>query len=532
MSLYLKYRPVQFASLVGQDHVRITLLNAFKKGQVNHAYLFCGPRGTGKTSTARLIAKSLNCPNLSAKTFEPCNECEICEAISAGSIIDIIEIDAASNRGIDEIRELKETIKFAPTRLENKVYIIDEVHMLTNEAFNALLKTLEEPPSNVYFILATTEVHKIPDTIISRCQRFDFRRLTEKVIETRLAFIAQNEKIEIEPGALDLIAAHVDGGLRDAIGLLEQLSVDGSVSLENTKNLIGSTGLETIEAFLTAVLNGDRQAALNVIEEIYNEGYDLGQFQLDFMKHLRSALHEAMEDGDNSSVGRLVGLISEWQKTIDTFKNSVIPQLGLEVFVVRSCNGNEVLSVKDKSKNDEKVVAKVEKKEIKGESKVEDLEKEKEVKNKDEEKQEKEGLLKEEVADKVVVESDVDLEQAWKEALKKINKPMIRRSFQQGRMRPIGEGVEVAFNSDFHFKTVNSAEHIAMIEKLLADIGGGAHKVNLVKEDFEMAPSVEVEESPAIEAFGEGDDFSGMDEPDELVSATDHAADLFEGEWS
>ena len=242
MSLYRKYRPQTFAHLVGQDHVSQTLLSALRLGRVSHAYLFTGPRGTGKTSTARLVAKALNC--LDESSVEPCNACEICMEIADGRLIDIIEIDAASNRGIDEMRDLREKIHFAPTRAKLKVYIIDEVHMLTKEAFNALLKTLEEPPEHVYFVLATTEVHKIPETILSRCQRFDFQRIPVKVLVDRLSFIAQEEKIEVEEKALEMIAHHAEGGLRDAIGLLEQMAADGSLTVERVSTVLGIGGCE------------------------------------------------------------------------------------------------------------------------------------------------------------------------------------------------------------------------------------------------------------------------------------------------
>ena len=228
ISLYRKYRPHNFDNLIGQDHVRTTLINAIKSEHVAHAYLFTGPRGTGKTSSARLIAKALLCSALKDK-HEPCNQCDLCLDINSGRLIDLIEIDAASNRGIDEVRELKEKINFAPSRAKYKVYIIDEVHMMTKEAFNALLKTLEEPPAHAYFILATTEVHKIPDTIISRCQRFDFRRLSLKALMTRLAYICEKEGIEAEDKALEVISRYVNGGMRDAIGLVEQLTVDGKL---------------------------------------------------------------------------------------------------------------------------------------------------------------------------------------------------------------------------------------------------------------------------------------------------------------
>src|SRR3989338_8607643 len=249
MSLYGKYRPQNFANLVGQDHIHQTLLHEIQKGSLTHAYLFAGPRGTGKTSTARLIAKALNCTSKNVEG-EPCDACDFCKTISEGSLIDVVEIDAASNRGIDEIRELKEKIQFAPTRAKTKIYIIDEVHMLTKEAFNALLKTLEEPPENVFFILCTTEIHKIPETIISRCQHFDFKRIDMKTIMTRLSYIAQLEHIEAEDGAIELIAQHVEGGMRDAIGLFEQLVHENKLLVDRVREHLGITGHSTLTTLI------------------------------------------------------------------------------------------------------------------------------------------------------------------------------------------------------------------------------------------------------------------------------------------
>ena len=220
VALYRKWRPKTFSDLVGQEHVSRTLSQAIETGRVGHAYLFSGPRGTGKTSTAKILAKALNCEQ--GPTTEPCNECESCRRVNDGTSMDVFEIDAASNRGIDEIRDLRETVKFAPANGKYKVYIIDEVHMLTSEAFNALLKTLEEPPERVVFILATTEVHKVPATIQSRCQRYDFKRIAVREIAERLRYVAENSEIKAEDAALALIARESAGGMRDALSTLDQ----------------------------------------------------------------------------------------------------------------------------------------------------------------------------------------------------------------------------------------------------------------------------------------------------------------------
>ncbi|MCS3380764.1 DNA polymerase III subunit gamma/tau, partial [Bacillus velezensis] len=219
-ALYRVFRPQQFEDVVGQEHITKTLQNALLQKKFSHAYLFSGPRGTGKTSAAKIFAKAVNCEH--APVEEPCNECAACKGITNGSISDVIEIDAASNNGVDEIRDIRDKVKFAPSAVTYKVYIIDEVHMLSIGAFNALLKTLEEPPAHCIFILATTEPHKIPLTIISRCQRFDFKRITSKAIVGRMKTIVDAEQLKVEEGALDIIASAADGGMRDALSLLDQ----------------------------------------------------------------------------------------------------------------------------------------------------------------------------------------------------------------------------------------------------------------------------------------------------------------------
>jgi len=335
MSFYRKYRPQTFSNLVGQDHIRDTLTNALQSGHVSHAYLFTGPRGTGKTSTARLVAKSINC--LSPKNAEPCEKCDICREITEGRLIDLIEIDAASNRGIDEIRDLKEKINFSPTRAKSKVYIIDEVHMLTKEAFNALLKTLEEPPTHVYFILATTEVHKIPETILSRCQRFDFKRIDNKTMMDRLSFIAKEEKIEAEEQALEAIARVAQGGLRDAIGLLEQLSANGKLTYGRVHDVLGISGKSGLEKLYGTLASSDIQNSLETVATLYREGYDLVQFNKDFLELLREKMIEGIQTNNMKETTRLLHLIDLFQQAYDQARFATIPQLPLEIAVIQSC---------------------------------------------------------------------------------------------------------------------------------------------------------------------------------------------------
>ncbi|MBP5199056.1 MAG: DNA polymerase III subunit gamma/tau [Schwartzia sp.] len=290
VALYRKWRPKGFSELVGQEHVSRTIAQAVVGGRVGHAYLFSGPRGTGKTSTAKILAKALNCEQ--GPTAEPCNECESCRRISDGSSMDVMEIDAASNRGIDEIRELRETVKFAPTTGRYKVYIIDEVHMLTSEAFNALLKTLEEPPPQVVFILATTELQKVPATIQSRCQRYDFKRIAAKDIEARLREIVEATGVAADEAALALIARQADGGLRDALSTLDQcISLAGArVTEPLVREILGLVGRESVVRILRALAAKDAKEALSAAGEVLAEGKDAKQLVAELVAELRSAM--------------------------------------------------------------------------------------------------------------------------------------------------------------------------------------------------------------------------------------------------
>jgi DNA polymerase-3 subunit gamma/tau len=275
---------------VGQEQITQTLLNALATERVAHAYLFSGPRGTGKTSTGRILAKAVNC--LSNGRGEPCNACSMCQAMSEGRAFDLVEIDAASNRGIDEIRDLREKVNFAPSMARYKVYIIDEVHMLTEPAFNALLKTLEEPPPYIIFVLATTEVHKVPLTIISRCQRFDFRRLSQAAIVTKLKQICVQEGVQIEPQALALIARGATGSLRDAENLLEQLVIyhGSEITQHHAQKELGIIGDERVRQLAGCILRRDIAQGLTTINSVCDDGLDLRQFNRELMEYLRGVL--------------------------------------------------------------------------------------------------------------------------------------------------------------------------------------------------------------------------------------------------
>ncbi|MDR9857715.1 DNA polymerase III subunit gamma/tau [Paenibacillus sp. VCA1] len=290
IALYRAWRPQSFGDMVGQQHIIQTLQNAIREQRVSHAYLFSGPRGTGKTTTAKVLAKAVNCERGPAP--EPCNECESCRRITAGAVMDVQEIDAASNRGVEEIRDLREKVKYAPTEVRQKVYIIDEVHMLTTEAFNALLKTLEEPPPHVMFILATTEPHKLPATIISRCQRFDFRRVSLEEQTQRLAQIAQEEGMEAENEALQYIARLSDGGMRDALSILDQIAsfTGGHVSYEQVLSMTGGIASEQFGRLAGAIQKGDAGHVLQIVEGFMQEGKSADKCMENLLYYFRDLL--------------------------------------------------------------------------------------------------------------------------------------------------------------------------------------------------------------------------------------------------
>lgn len=475
IALYRKYRPDNFENLVGQDHVKTTLINALKSEHVAHAYLFAGPRGTGKTSTARLVAKALNCQNLK-EGFEPCGECEFCREIINGQFIDLIEIDAASNRGIDEVRDLNEKIRFAPSRGKYKIYIIDEVHMMTKEAFNALLKTLEEPPSHAHFVLATTEIHKIPETIISRCQRFDFKRISEKTIVERLRHIAKIENVTAEDKALEAISRYVEGGMRDAVGLFEQLTANGELKFERIKEILGISDHGILEDLFEALTANKSREAIKIVHSLHDQGSDLKQFLHEFIDSMRIKMLKSVENGDSKSIARLVELINFFQEAEREMNSASIPQLPMEIAIIRSA-GN-IQKVEESEPEIKKIV------------------------------QEVEDPRPHQSISKLDLEN---LKLKWPRITERIKLPALRNSLKNAMpLKVEGSEITLQFGTNFYKEKTMEHDNRVELEKMIMEFFGAAVKLNTVVKALEIKPVMEEEKSApkasgveeALEIFG------------------------------
>lgn len=371
-ALYRKFRPITFSEIVGQEHITRTLRNQIIAGRVGHAYLFNGGRGTGKTSAAKILARAINC--LNPKDGEPCNECEICKGAINGSLTDIVEMDAASNNSVEDIRSIREEVNFLPTKAKYRVYIIDEVHMLSTGAFNALLKTLEEPPEHVKFILATTEPQKLPATILSRCQRFDFKKISNENIIKRLNIVCEKSNIEITKEALNIIAVLSEGAMRDALSILERCIQDGEnkIDEDKIKDLVGIPKIAFVNSITEAIIDYDIDKALKSMDDILNEGKDLNNFLWEIIKYIKDILiYKSSKKADLYSEDeianinaisekvtkeKLVNLIYELSKLETDMKWSTQKTIMFQAGIIKLCS-NEF----DSSSNIEERVDKIEK---------------------------------------------------------------------------------------------------------------------------------------------------------------------------
>lgn len=457
LALYRKYRPQNFDNVHGQSATKQTLMHALKQGKLAHAYLFAGPRGTGKTTTARLIAKAIQCESRQ-ESGQACDTCSICQQSSRNELVDLVEIDAASNRGIDEIRDLREKIRFAPSYAKAKVYIIDEVHMLTKEAFNALLKSLEEPPAHVYFILATTEIHKIPETILSRCQRYDFRRISISEIVSRLKHIVEKESMQAEPSALELIAKHADGGMRDAISLLEQFSSQ-AITEELIRERLGLVSHQACDDLYGALGSSDTQRGLAVIEQLHNDGYNLSQFTISFLGLLRVKLHEAVSGKKKNVVPKLLQWINLFDEAWIKLKRASISQLPLEIAVIRATHISDAPAAAVQTVANQMAAP--------SQSPTAPTKR-------------PEGLSAlDEIKSKV------------NEALRSIESSAVRNSFKAGNLASLKDDtLTYQFSSRFHYDKVKAANAVVMVETALSEILGKATKVIIKLDDGAMISEV------------------------------------------
>ena len=456
MSLYRKYRPLSFADVVGQEHVVTTLEQAAAQEKLSHAYLFAGGRGTGKTSVARILAKILMIRGIKDEKIQK----QIIKGVEEGTIVDLLEIDAASNTGVDNIRDLIEKIQFSPVAAGAKVYIIDEVHMLSKGAFNALLKTLEEPPPYAYFILATTELQKIPATIQSRCQSFPFRAIREEDIIRRLQYIADQERMMIDREAVRAVAAHSAGALRDAIGLLDQLRSLPKITVEDVLDRVGGTGQEEVQAVLTAIDACDTEAIITIVRRVEETGVPLDSFLRQILGALREKMHEAI--GRKEPIDRMLAMLDALLHAIRDVRIAPVPGLILESALLSLCTGTSLAGASSDEKPREKPAVKPK------EKKAEVIEESKAVVKKESEPESEPAPAVTIEAPEVTMDT---VQEFWGEVVNATTPPSVKMSLKNGRITSVQDGkITLGFPSSFHREKVATTEASRKIEETLEKI--------------------------------------------------------------
>lgn len=501
--LYRKWRPQTFADVVGQEHITSTLSHEIETGKVSHAYLFTGSRGTGKTTCAKILAKAVNC--LHPVKGNPCNECEVCRGIDDGSILDVIEIDAASNNGVDNIRDLREEANYTPVHSKYRVYIIDEVHMLSIGAFNALLKTLEEPPEHVKFILATTEIHKLPATILSRCQRFDFHRITPENITDRLKYVAENEQIELDDEAAILIARIADGGMRDALSILDRCSgIDNHVSVETVSNAAGLAGKDYLFELVENINANNPSEVLSIIDRLHNDSCDMERICSELINHFRNLMiiktvkepqklivctdsdfKHYEEQADKTTLFKILQCISELENCQNILKTSQSKRTQMEMTAVK-------ISVPNISTDNTALVARIEALEKKitlGDFSVKKTEKESEkkvVETKEiKDKTDNPASVSEEKTDEPVNSDEDTLFLSWSDVIEKLNvtdKPMTGiLSTSSAYIR--GDFLLIKCDNPVFSQFIRQSNHASAIKKAVFEVTGKKYRLGIYKSE-------------------------------------------------
>lgn len=505
-ALARRWRPQQFDQVIGQNHITTTLINAVVKNRIGHAYLFVGPRGIGKTTLARILSKCLNCFSSELPTPTPCDKCASCLDIIAGNSLDVMEIDGASNTSVEDIRELRENVKYAPSRGKHKIYIIDEVHMLSKNAFNALLKTLEEPPAHVKFFFATTEPHKIPDTIISRCQRFDLRKISSHLIREQLENILKKEGIEFEENALRVIAAVADGGMRDAESILDQLLVycDGKIREKDVSELLGLVPSRVVSEFSQAILAGDLSTIIQLVSQTVDQGWDLKQFLATLIRHFRDLLLLSIPGGEEQltdlsleeekelsaiavkfTTQRLLFIIDKLIEGENVIKYSISEQIALEMLLLNVAQSRGRVYLDDLITRIEELRSVLPQPDFKPEP----------------DHSSSSGYM---IRERQAPISD-RIHDIWPEYLETLgkNRAMLKAYLMQGEPTDFKDGVlTIFFNEefDFHREALEAPEKKAYMETLLTNKLGSPVKLNFVIRKGQNKPLDQDRENPPTPA--------------------------------